>query len=154
LLFIELRNLDLQVFDQPIVLRGGGRMKVTQTWRANDWLMVMMQKTRLCATPGGLFSNALAFKEYFSWKYSRQMLAAMVVTDNKKSLCQGAWKYIEETNISNFLRFAIKAYVRFLVAIPVCLILFVKGANFLRIIEERRASDSRIQVTDGVDRGL
>ena len=154
LLFREMPRVKLSLQAEPIVLRGGGRGEVTQTWRALDWLLVLMQKTKVCAFEGGSFSNALAIREYFRWSFARQVLSVIMGGVAGQQVFVEACRYIEATNIWSITKFAIKIYLYFVTNIPIDFVVFVRC-----VIRRGRKNATNFvrdggRVTDGVDRGL
>ena len=154
LLFQQLSNINLYFFDPCIVLRGGAHGEVTQTWRPNDWLCLMMQKSRLCATRHSLFSNLLTIAQYFRWPYVRQTLFTMLVDGNPSQVFSQAAQYIDSTNLFALTKLVLKIQIFFLTSTPVSLI------RTFRLVARRSFGRSSIPTcstnthTDGVDRGL
>lgn len=154
LLFRELPFVNLFLHKDPIVLRGGDYQTVTQSWRANDWLQIMMQKTKLCSSNGGGFSNALALREYFRWAYARQTMIVMSEMQSRQGLGIQASRYIETTNISFLTKRLISLYVFVLTLMPICLVTLARRLKNIPRGEVAKSIEQHDAVTDGVDRGL
>lgn len=154
LLFNQLSSVNIYVFKECIVRRGGDNGEVTQTWRANDWLRLMMQKTKLCAASGGWFANGIALREYLCWPYMRQTLYAKIMLKGEGEKDIKPFEYIDATNIWQPTKYLIKFYVLVLGLTPVKLIQFVR--NFKKQVSNVEAAkfDCNKSVTDGIDRGL
>lgn len=156
LLFYYLPKINIYVIRECIVIRGGDGDEVTQTWRSNDWLRLMMQKTKLCCfseTGKNMFSTGIALREYLSWPYARQTFHAMLILGKRSELLSQARDYINSTNIHELAKIILRIYVFLLLLFPVKIILFAKklkspsGGDVCKP-EEVDA------LTDGMDRGI
>ena len=155
LLFLELNSVNVYVQRECIVRRGGDEADPTQTWKANDWLCIMMQKTKLCCFVEKVttFSNLLALREYCRWAYIRQTLFVRSLLYKKDVLFYQAKNYINSTKINFIVKFILKMYVYLLLLFPVNFI------NFLRKLYNSKAIDvcelETVNIsTDGIERGL
>lgn len=156
LLFYDLLNIDIYVQRDCIVMRGGDGEEVTQTWRSNDWLRLMMQKTKLCCyseTGKNMFSTCVALREYLRWPYARQTFHAMLILGKRGDYLSQAEDYINSTNVNNFSKFIIKSYVFLLLLFPVKMILFIRKLKNPSGIDIAQ-SEKVVALTDGMDRGL
>lgn len=156
LLFYDLLNIDIYVQRECTVMRGGDGEEVTQTWRSNDWLRLMMQKTKLCCfseTGKNMFSTGIALREYLRWPYARQTFHAMLILGKRGELFSQAKHYINLTNINDTSKFIIKSYVFLLLLFPVKMILFVRKLKNPGGIDIAQ-SENVNALTDGIDRGL
>lgn len=156
LFFYDFLNIDIYVQRECIVIRGGDGEEITQTWRSNDWLCLMMQKTKLCCysnTGINMFSTGLALREYLRWPYVRQIFHAKLTLGKNGELFSQARDYIDSSNIQIFAKLLLKLYVFLLLLFPVKLILLSRklknpSAAVVRVKEGVNT------LTDGIDRGL
>lgn len=156
LLFYDLLNIDIYVQRDCIVLRGGDGEEVTQTWRSNDWLRLMMQKTKLCCfseTGKNKFSTGVALREYLRWPYARQTFHSMLILGERGELFSQAKHYINLTNIDCVAKLIIKSYVFLLLLFPIKMILFIRNLKKPGGIDISQ-SEKVDALTDGMDRGL
>jgi len=155
MLFIDLENVEIFVYKECIVKRGGDSGEVTQTWRPNDWLCLMMQKTKLCCYSEkgkNLFSTSLALREYLRTEYAVQTLYSILYLKKKKILFAQLNKYLNLTDIKKIAKYVIKLYVLILLLIPVKLISILRSIKNPEAVipEENIVND----LTDGMKRGL
>lgn len=156
LLFYDLLNVEIYVYKEPVVKRGGDGKMVTQTWRSNDWLRLLMQKTKLCCNSEAgknCFSTGVAIREYFRWPYARQTFHARLTLLKRYQLLTQASEYIDLTNIHKFARILIKCYVCLLLLFPERMIYFVRKLLNPSGVEVRQFEQFD-SATDGIDRGL
>ena len=155
LLFYDLPNIDLYVEKECMVVReaDGG---VTQTWRAKDWLRVMMEKTKLaCFSESGtnLFSTGIAIREYFSWNFFRQTLYSAMVTGEKRVLRNEINGYVDATNIHSLVKMFIKLHVFLFLLFPTRLIELARKLRNPAAVELGKL-EKDVEETDGMDRGI
>jgi len=156
LLFYDLLNINIYVQRECVVKRGGDGTEVTQTWRGNDWLRVMMQKTKLCCfseTGKSMFATGIALREYLRWPYARQTFYSMLLLGQRNKLFFQANDYIDSTNIYKLAKYFIKAYVFLLLLFPIKLIYFARKLKNPDAIDIRKSKETNT-LTDGMDRGL
>ncbi|MDD2719896.1 MAG: glycosyltransferase family 2 protein [Gallionella sp.] len=155
LLFHVLKDVQLYVEKECVVVRMGDG-SLSQTWRAKDWLRVVMEKIKLsCRSEHGqnLFSTALAMREYMSWDFSRQTLFSAMVTGEKRQLRQEINSYLDATNIHSMARLIIKVFIFILLLFPIGLIAF---ARKLRnpAAEDASKLEKVVDEKDGMNRGI
>jgi glycosyltransferase involved in cell wall biosynthesis len=156
LLIYDLSNIELYVQREYIVKRCGDNNEVTQTWRANDWLCIMMQKTKLCCyseSDNKIFTTGLALREYLRWPYARQTFHAILLGEKRGDLLLQAKSYINSTNIYKFAKRLLIFYVILLLLFP------AKIISWIRKLKNACNRNARIRVvndgvTDGIERGL
>lgn len=155
LLFHVLEDIQLYVEKECVVVRMGDG-SLSQTWRAKDWLKVMMEKIRLsCRSERGtnLFSTALAFREYLSWGFSRQTLFSAMVTGEKRQLRQEINGYLDATNIHSTIRLLIKIYIFLLLLFPTGLVAFARKLRNPAAADVSKL-EKVVDEKDGMDRGI
>ena len=156
LLISEIHSIEIYIHKECIVRRGGDGDQITQTWRSNDWLCLMMQKTKLCCfsdSGNNYFATAVALREYLGWSYARQTLYTSLVLDQRKALFEQAARYLDQTAILSVIRNLLKFYIWLLLLVPTRIIFFarrLRNSNAIALNEIDRSN----QQTDGIDRGL
>lgn len=156
LFFYDLLNVDIYVQRDCIVNRGGDGEEVTQTWRSNDWLLLMMQKTKLCCyseTGKNMFSTGIALREYMRWPYARQTFHGMLLLGKRGELLSQARDYINSTNIHKFAKLLLRLYVFLLLSFPVKIIFLVRKLKNPSGVDVSKTEKVNA-LTDGIDRGL
>jgi len=156
LLFYDLPNIDIYVQRVCLVKRGGDGEEVTQTWRSNDWLRLMMQKTKLsCFSEKGtnLFSTWLAMREYCGLNFARQTLYSVMVMGSRRGLRCEINDYVDATNIHLLVRLLIKLHAFLLLLFPIGLIAFVRKLRNPTAVELGKL-EKNVEETDGMGRGL
>ena len=156
LLFSEISDVEINVQRTSIVKRGGDGEEITQTWRSNDWLCLMMQKVKLCSRPevgGKVFSTSMALREYVRWVYLRQTFHAMLNSEVGSRLYLQASEYINATKIHVVAKKLLMIYVWLLLLVPVGLISKLRKLKNPNAAELKK-EDSGLVITDGMDRGL
>lgn len=156
LLFYDLLNIDIYVQRECIVKRGGDGEEVTQTWRSNDWLRLMMQKTKLCCyseTGKNMFSTGIALREYLRWPYVRQTFHSKLTLGKRGELFSQAEDYIDSTSIHKSAKLLLRLYVFLLLLFPAKMILFVSKLKNPGGVDMSK-SEKDDAITDGMDRGL
>jgi glycosyltransferase involved in cell wall biosynthesis len=156
LLFYELKNIEIYVHKVCIVKRGGDCTEVTQTWRPNDWLILMMQKTKLCCSfenKNSFYFTSLAIKEYFKWPFLRQVFQCKALNIENEELIKQVNNYINDTKIYDFAKLIIKIYIFLIFLIPSNILRLVRNYKNLKITKISKYEEKN-KLTDGVDRGL
>lgn len=155
LLFHDLPNIALYVEKECVVVRMGDG-SISQTWRAKDWLCVMMEKTKIsCYSEHGknMFSTGLAIREYLRWDFGRQALYSAMVTGEKRELRFQINGYLDSTNIHTVVKFLIKCYIFLLLLLPVGLIKLARKVKNPAAVETDKL-EKNIDEKDGMNRGL
>lgn len=154
LLFQQLSNIKLYFFSGCLVLRGGAHGEVTQTWRPNDWLCLMMQKTRLCASNRSIFTNLLTISQYLRWPYIRQTLFSLLSDEKPSQLFSQALEYIDSPNLFPITKVGLRIYISILASVPVSLIRIFRTVVKSLLGHPSTPTHPTNVDTDGVDRGL
>jgi glycosyltransferase involved in cell wall biosynthesis len=155
LLFHVLGDIQLYVEKECVIVRMGDGTP-SQTWRAKDWLRVMMEKIKLsCRSVHGtsLFSSALAMRGYMSWDFSRQTLFSELIDGEKHQLRLEINSYLDATNMHSIIRLLIKIYIFLLLLFPIGLIAFARKLRNPTALETSKL-EKTVDEQDGMNRGL
>ena len=155
LLFYDLLNIELYVEKECVIVQMGDG-SISQTWRAEDWLCVMMEKTKLsCRSDKGVnaFSTGLAIREYLGWNFFRQSLYSAMVAGEKRELRHKINSYVDATNIHAAVKFLIKCYVFLLLLFPIGLIELARKIRNPAAVETGKL-EQEIDEKDGMNRGI
>ena len=155
LLFHVLPDIELYVEKECVIARMGNG-SISQSWRAKDWLRVLMEKIKLSCRSGSgtnLFSTTLAMREYMRWNFSRQTLYSAMVTGEKRLLRKEINAYLDATNIHSIIRLLIKIYIFLLLLFPLGLIAFARKLRNPAAVDASKL-EKVVDEKDGMNRGI
>lgn len=155
LLFHVLPDVALYVEKECVIARMGDG-NLSQSWRAKDWLRVLMEKIKIsCRSESGtnLFATVLAMRQYTSWDFSRQTLFSAMMTGEKRQLRQEINDYLDVTNIHSMSRLLIKFYFFILLLFPLGLIAFARKLRNPAAVDASKL-EKDVDEKDGMNRGL